>query len=113
MGQIPGFIFMYQPICVESTYEIFYTNYFLSIQNGNPTTVMASSMILEPLMETLKGLFADKLVEDDREPIAMFELPFVEQTQGFMWALYPPNALWHQLAMEGLLLVVCCWLFRY
>jgi hypothetical protein len=32
--------------------------------------------MMETLLETLKGLFADKLVEDDRKPIAMFELPF-------------------------------------
>jgi hypothetical protein len=46
-------------------------------------------MILEPLLETLKGVFANKLTEDDREPIATFELPFVEP--GSMWALYPPK----------------------
>ncbi len=70
--------------------------------------MMAS--ILEPLvMETLKGIFADKLIDDDREPIATFELPFVEQTQGSMWALYPPKLhLWHQLIMVSLLFVVCC-----
>jgi hypothetical protein len=61
--------------------------------------MMASmAMILEPLLETLKGLFADKLIDDDREPIATFGLPFVEQTQ--VWALYPPKLLlWHQLIM--------------
>jgi hypothetical protein len=35
-------------------------------------------MLLEHLLETLKGVFANKLIEDDREPIATFELPFVE-----------------------------------
>jgi hypothetical protein len=50
------------------------------------------------ILETLKGLFADKLIEDDREPIATFELPFLEQ--GSSWALYPPKLqLWHQLIM--------------
>jgi hypothetical protein len=71
--------------------------------------MMTSSMILEPLMETLKGLFADKLIDDDREPIATFELPFVEQKQGSIWALYPPKLhLWHQLIMVSSLLVVYC-----
>jgi hypothetical protein len=68
-----------------------------------------NSMILGPLLETLKGLFADKLIDDDREPIVTFELPFVEQTQGSVWALYPPKLhLWHQLIMVSLLFVVCC-----
>ena len=66
----------------------------------------ASSMILEPLLETLKSVFADKLIDDDREPIATFELPLVE---GSMWALYPPKLhLWHQLIMVSSLLVVYC-----
>jgi hypothetical protein len=55
------------------------------------------------ILETLKGLFADKLVEDDREPIATFELPFSEQ--GSVWGLYPPKLhLWHQLIMVSRLL---------
>jgi hypothetical protein len=68
--------------------------------------MMMASMILEPLLETLKGVFANKLTEDDREPIATFELPFVEP--GSMWALYPPKLhLWHQLIMVRCLLVAC------
>jgi hypothetical protein len=39
-------------------------------------------------METLKGLFADKLVEDDREPI-VFELPFQNKT--VLCGFYPPK----------------------
>jgi hypothetical protein len=69
--------------------------------------MMMASMILEPLLETLKGVFANKLTEDDREPIATFELPFVEPGS-FMWALYPPKLhLWHQLIMVRCLLVAC------
>jgi hypothetical protein len=66
------------------------------------------AMKLEPLLETLKGVFANKLTEDDREPIATFELPYVEPG-GSMWALYPPRLhLWHQLIMVRCLYTLFC-----
>lgn len=74
--------------------------------------VATSTLILDTLLETLEGLFADKLIEDDREPILTFELPFVESEQGSMWALYPPKLhLWHQLIMVSCVacqLIVSC-----
>jgi hypothetical protein len=65
-------------------------------------------ILLEPLLEIVKGAFANKLIEDDREPIATFELPFVEPGSS-VWALFPPKMhLWHQLFMVRCLLA-CQW----
>lgn len=42
----------------------------------------------------IQALFADKLVEDDRSPIAIFSIPGHEGE----YALYPPKLLfYHQL----------------
>jgi hypothetical protein len=48
-------------------------------------------------MEIFKHLFADKLVEDDREPVWIFEIPGME---GTYWGFYPPKMLlWQQLLL--------------
>jgi hypothetical protein len=47
-------------------------------------------------METLRGLFADKLVEDDREPLWTFEIPHTQGT----WGFFPPKLhQWSQIMM--------------
>jgi hypothetical protein len=59
------------------------------------------------ILETLQGLFADKLIEDDREPIATFELPLFSGESGLLWGLYAPKLhLWHQLITMLLLQTV-------
>jgi hypothetical protein len=75
------------------------------------------------ILETLQGLFADKLIEDDRAPIATFALPFYSEqaqqdgtggdvgvdgvTNVVMWGLYAPKLhLWYQLILMLLLQTV-------
>ena len=45
-------------------------------------------------MEALKSLFADKLVEDHRQPLSVIQLPGIDGE----FAIYPPClTFWNQL----------------
>ena len=51
-------------------------------------------------MDTLKNVYADKLVDDDREPVTTFSIPGWEHYG--QYALYAPKSeFWNQLLVVG------------
>ena len=56
-------------------------------------------------MDTLKNVYADKLVDDDREPVTTFSIPGWEHYG--QYALYAPKSeFWNQLLVVGCVLLV-------